>query len=258
MKQSQLYSILALGAVLASPAAWSAEGAAGGLQGTVHDFTQATGLTPNTNPPAGVGDVGLCTYCHTPHKAYSTALLWNHTLSTSNFSWDIAKTTAGTNFPTFRGDTYKGATAKCLSCHDGTVAIGDIAWFVEGKPAVLDPMQHAAPEPANIANGADMAGNHPVAMPFPYQGQGSTYNGVTTGPQISLDEWQADPVANGIRLFNDDGAGNITAGPVLASTGIECSSCHDPHNKKTADDLFLRGTLTGSDTNYICLKCHNK
>lgn len=258
MKYLKYSLILAVGMALSAPLAWAAEGAAGGLQGTVHDFTQATGGTPNTNPPADIGDVGLCTYCHTPHHAYSTTLLWNHTLSSSNFSWDETSTTAGTTFPTINGQTYKGATAKCLSCHDGTVAIGDVAWFAEGKPAILDPMQHAAPEPANIANGADLSGNHPVAMPYPYQNQASTYNGVTTGSGATLSEFVADPTANGIRLFNDDGSGNITAGPVLAKTGIECSSCHDPHNKQTADDLFLRGTLAGSDSNYLCLKCHNK
>ena len=51
------------------------------------------------------------------------------------------------------------------------------------------------------------------------------------------------------------------AGATAGSTGIECSSCHDPHNKQAVDDLFLRGTLTGNTggpTGYICLKCHQK
>jgi hypothetical protein len=252
--------------VLAAPLTWAGEGAAGGLEGTVHDFTNTGEFVPGDSGgtlPSHDGDsldnVGLCTYCHTPHKAISTTLLWNHTLSSSNFSWDATSTTAGTTFPTISGQTYKGVTAKCLSCHDGTVAIGDVAWFYEGTQAPINGTQHDDPtEGANIANGGDLSGNHPVAMPFPYQNQASTYNGVTTGSAATLSEWVSDPTANGIRLFNDDGAGNITAGAVLAKTGIECSSCHDPHNKQTADDLFLRGTLTGSDSNYICLKCHNK
>jgi len=60
------------------------------------------------------------------------------------------------------------------------------------------------------------------------------------------------------RLFNDDGSGNISAGVVAAKTGMECSSCHDPHNKASVEDLFLRGTLKGTTTAYICLKCHIK
>ena len=86
-----------------------------GIQGTLHDWSGA-------GAPTFVG-AGLCTFCHTPHKANSTLLLWNHTLSQNNFSWDVPETTAGTTFPTIAGQTYKGNTAKCLSCHDGSVAV---------------------------------------------------------------------------------------------------------------------------------------
>jgi hypothetical protein len=98
-----------------------------------------------------------------------------------------------------------------------------------------------------------------VAHPFPFNGAPSTYNGTTSGPTVVASGWQADPSLNGIRLFNDDGAGNVSAGAVAGATGIECSSCHDPHNGSQVQDVFfLRGTLTGNDTNYICLKCHSK
>lgn len=236
-------------AVLAAALALLPAGASGapgdGIAGTAHDFTMS--------------GVGLCTFCHTPHKALSTALLWNHTLSINTFQWDVTSTTAGTNYPTFTGDTYKGPTAKCLSCHDGSVAVGDIAWFNGGTPlAPLDNMQHVPPDPYNIGFGGNMAGNHPVAMPYPYTGAASTYNGVTTGVGFVAGEWQGDPRTLNIRLFSDDGLGNISATPVVAQAGIECSSCHDPHNKASVADYFLRGALTGSSTDYICLKCHVK
>jgi predicted CXXCH cytochrome family protein len=229
-----------------------------GLSNTAHDFS-------NKSVTGGTGETfttGLCTFCHTPHRAVSTLLLWNHTLSGATYTWDVPKTTAGTNFPSFKGDTYKGPTAKCLSCHDGSVAIGDVAWFGAGKPASpLDSTQHTWPSAFNIgATGGtlgNMAGNHPVAMPYPYQNLPNTYNGVTTGSAIVSTEWQATPLTP-VRVFNDDGSGNITAGAVSAKTGIECSSCHDPHNKASVDDFFLRGTIGGNDTNYICLKCHIK
>lgn len=249
--------VLLLAVVALAPAiAWAAAG--DGLLGTAHDFS-------NKSVTGGNGETfntGLCTFCHTPHRAISTLLLWNHTLSTATYSWDVPKTTAGTTFPTFTGDTYKGPTAKCLSCHDGSVAIGDVAWFGEGKPAApLDTTKHTWPDTFNVgATGGtlgSMKGNHPVAMPYPYLNAKNTYNGVTTGDGAVLGEWQATPLAN-IRIFNDDGSGNITAGAVTAKTGIECSSCHDPHNKAAVDDLFLRGMIGGNDTTYICLKCHIK
>lgn len=249
-------TFLALIVILGPTVAWGQGGSAtpgSGIAGSAHDFTGGGVL------PAPSQTVGLCTYCHTPHKALSTLLLWNHTLSTNTFTWDVPATTAGTLFPTFKGDTYKGPTAKCLSCHDGSVAIGDLAWFTEGKPPILDTTKHSSGE-FNIGLGGNMAGNHPVAMPIPFNQLKGTYNSVTTGNQIIPSEWQPDPTVNNIRLFNDDGSGNITAGPVVAKTGIECSSCHDPHNKAAVEDLFLRGKLTGNTqaSGYICLQCHIK
>jgi len=246
MKVLRFALYLAVFALLLPTAAWAAPG--DGIKNTDHDFSSKG------------GGVGLCTFCHTPHKAISTLLLWNHKLSTNTFNWDVPSTTAGTLFPTFKGDTYKGPTAKCLSCHDGSVAVGDIAWF-NGGPAQLDNTKHEWPDKHNVGatDGVlgSMKGNHPVAMPYPYQNLANKYNGSTTGAAAELAEWQGTPLSP-IRIFNDDGAGNITAGAVAGKTGLECSSCHDPHNKASVGDYFLRGELGGKTTAYICLKCHIK
>ncbi len=218
-----------------------------GIAGSKHDFTDDASQ-----------DVGLCTFCHTPHQASSTKLLWNHELTTNTFSWDVPSTTAGTTFPTVQGDTYQGPSVKCLSCHDGSVAIGDVNWFNGGDPGILWNRKFSEGEIYAVGYGGDMGGNHPLAVPYPYNNVANTYNGSTTGDGIQLGEWQADPVSLGIRMFNDDGSGNIAAGPVAGQTGIECSSCHDVHNKASVGLYLLRGTLTGNDSNYICLKCHVK
>ncbi len=281
---------VAMATLFLVPAMVSAQTPGAGLLGTNHDFASGSG---NQIPNAlGAGQVGLCTYCHTPHKALATKLLWNHTLSSNTFSWDVAATTAGTTFPTVVGNTYKGPSTKCLGCHDGSVAVGDIAWYKEQAwptPSAL--VNYATAASATLpSSGAvlstfkmgnldgtgsstnqfligpsgNMAGNHPVMMPYPFNNSGSTYNTSTTGAQIVLTEWQADPTQNQttahIRLFNDDGSGNITAGAVAAKTGIECPSCHDPHNKQAVDNWFLRGMAQGSTQadGYICLQCHIK
>ena len=260
MKLSRVLKTALAVLALAPALAWSAPGT--GLSGTPHDFT------PTNADPMGVNatEVGVCTYCHTPHKALSTLLLWNHTLSANTFSWDVAKTTAGTNFPLIAGGTYKGPTAKCLSCHDGSVAIGDIAWFKEASHtgAAANNLfkigdDGTAPLITKVQGGGDMSGNHPVAMPYALGNAANTYNGSTTGAGAVLTEWVANPAAP-IRLFNDDGTGAISAGAVAGKTGIECSSCHDPHNKAATEDYFLRGKLTGSTaaSGYLCLQCHIK
>lgn len=226
-----------------------------GIALTSHDFTAGDFLQLST--------IGECTFCHTPHKGISTLLLWNHTLSANTFSWDAANTTAGTPFAKINGLTYNGPTAKCLSCHDGSVAVGDVNWFMETK-GIVPGGELKITDPGHLVGaGGSMSGNHPVAMPYPYQQVANTYNGITTssaatpGYGFVANEWQPTPVLP-IRVYNDDGSGNITGGPVAGKTGIECSSCHDPHNKAAVDDMFLRGKLTGNTNDYLCLKCHIK
>jgi doubled CXXCH motif protein len=226
-------------------AAW-AQAPGTGIRGTKHDFA-------GFGTPAS----GLCTFCHTPHRASSTTLLWNHRLSLNTFQWDVPSTTAGTPFPFFKGDTYRGPSAKCLSCHDGSVATGDVGWWNGDRGSF--PQGRIPPrDPSNIGLGGNLAGNHPVAMPYPYRQARNTYNNVRTGSAINLREWQPDPTTLGIRLFHDDGGGGIVAGPATVRTGIECSSCHDPHNRASVDDKFLLGYLGGTGTEYLCLKCHIK
>ncbi|HET9653627.1 MAG TPA: hypothetical protein VFP36_15615, partial [Usitatibacter sp.] len=201
----------------------------------------------------------------TPHQAKSTTLLWNHTLQSTQYKWDDPATTAGTPYATFRGDTYKGPTTKCLSCHDGLMASTDGMWFnrqfVSGSKYVASPGSLNSGH--EVAEGANLSKTHPVAMPYPVNGAPSTYNFVKNGANIEATEWVADPMAtNKIRLFTDDGGGNITAGTTAGKSGIECTSCHDVHNgARVKDVMLLTGLLTGKDRNpggYICTQCHLK
>lgn len=287
MKTRTLAAIGAAGLVtaLASPAmAGSAPGS--GFAGSGHD------ATVRQTTSAGITS-GACTECHTPHQAKTTNLLWNHTLSSSNFSWvGTNATTAGTTYATFSGQTYSGMSAKCLSCHDGTVATGQGAWFKAtlqptgtsfiGKGFLTSPWSLIGgyntgdagtgnQRPASgvgTNGGGHMEGTHPLAMPYPYGQARNSYNGSTTGVGYISTEWVADPTSFGIRLYNDpDNTGTqITAGPVAAKSGMECGSCHDVHNGiQTQDDYLVRGKLVGNGgapgtnaDNYICTKCHAK
>jgi len=230
----------------------TAQAPGAGIERTGHDFSLRSG---NSQP------VGVCTFCHTPHRALQTRLLWNHTLSANTFTWDVATTTGGTNFPTITS-TWQGSSKYCLSCHDGSVAIGDVAWFRQASrtgAAAINATKHDS-GPFQIASvTGSMAGNHPVAHPFPFSGVASTYNGTTTGAAAVLSGWQPDPTASGVRLFVETG-GNVAAGTAVGRTGIECSSCHDPHNgTAVVDSYFLRGKISGGSADgYLCLKCHRK
>ena len=247
-----------------------------GLASSPHDFS--------TVSTSSVVPIGMCTRCHTPHRALQTHLLWNHALSTNTFSWDVPTTTAGTTLPTNVEATYQGSTTKCLSCHDGSVGTGQVAWFEEQGPRDLSTSTSVIGSTSGISQGFGgvMNGIHPVAVPYPYLGVANTYNGATTAanyaqsggiPPQWFNQWLQNPPYP-IRLFNDDGSGHITAGASAGRTGIECTSCHDVHNDEDVPDpnnvgdtrgynYLLRGKLTGNVTGggpsgYICEGCHNK
>jgi len=247
----------ALGAVQGPPGS--------GMLGTSHDFT----VEGQHSTLSGM-QIGLCSICHTPHSAISTQLLWNQKLTTATYTWGDATTTVGGT--TLPNSAKLGPSTKCLSCHDGTVAVGETANYkgsvnggavmVGGYPLPGTLIMRMGAGGNGIGHDGKMTGNHPIAVPYPLNGAAGTYNGINTGSKVLLDEFVANPhsPANGIKLYNDDGNGKISGGTSAGKTGIECTSCHDPHNKAAVDDLFLRGKMAGSTRadGYICLQCHIK
>ena len=293
MKARKLAVAVGVALMLGSTATF----ATGGLAGSAHDFSSAfdpatgkggtkllvwlsgaTQTTYNTGTPyctsgsvatsdckqgTSTVQIGLCTKCHTPHKAKIQSLLWNHTLNSVQYQWDDTVTTAGTTYAKFKGDTYKGPTTKCLSCHDGLLASTDGMWFnrqsVSGSKYVAPP--GALDSGHEVADGTTgkMTGTHPVAMPYPYLQAANKYNSVTSGLATALTEFVGDPTGKNIMLYNDDGAGNISRGPAAAQTGMECGSCHDVHNgPRATGPMLVTGNIVGSDASYICNKCHIK
>ncbi len=67
----------------------------------------------------------------------------------------------------------------------------------------------------------------------------------------------AQPV--NVKLFTHTGA-EVIQGAQAGATGIECASCHDPHNKHTVEEPLLRDyyTAESGSPSQICLDCHNK
>lgn len=264
MKLAHATAILGIALMAVTPSVpWAMNGGEG-LAGTPHDFT-------GNATSSAKGGPGLCIYCHTPQTSGGAPLIWNHTLSKNFFRWDAGSTTAGTPLTGFDGNAYKGTSAKCLSCHDGSVAVGDIGVFGNqsdaGMTSSADRLNRIATK-YEIGAGGNLSGNHPVAVPYPLGRTPNTYNGSTNGGGSMLfasNEWQVNPIASptaSIRLYRDDGAGNISAltpGAMTNNAGIECSSCHDPHNRASVDVMFLRGKLAGRSQadGYLCEQCHN-
>ncbi len=231
-----------------------------GLRNSVHDFTDSQNTAAFVDDSGATGKTSLCVFCHIPHRfrgdnAPGTRLLWNHQASGNTYGWsDVTKTHAGTDLPT-NIDTWAGTTKLCLSCHDGTISIGALyrgggTWTYTGtkidNTGVISGTGHFFP------NG-DLKGNHPVSIPYPYGGAVSTYNGITS--QADIADFITSPV--NVKLYTDIG-GEAIEGATVGSSGMECASCHDPHNKDTVEDHLLRDTYQDAPKGQLCLDCHDK
>ncbi len=209
---------------LALAVAWATgPGAAiAGLEGSVHDFTIATG--PNSQFK---GASSMCSTCHVSHRSSNGILTWNHTLSANQLTFaQGAATSAGTRLPT-NISSWTGTTKYCLSCHDGSVAVGNVIDTSDwGTAKITDTDKIVAP-------GGDLSGIHPVAVPYP-DIAGATYNGITTAADPS--KYAAHPT--GVRLY----------GRNTGQKGIECGSCHEVHADNTHGALLRGG--------FSCTACH--
>src|SRR5262249_14435810 len=87
------------------------------LRNSPHDFS----ATSNADKKAASANQ-LCFFCHTPHRAEGKTPLWNRPLKPDTtprpYSSPTLSRPAGVPQTT-------DSSKLCLSCHDGTVALGD-------------------------------------------------------------------------------------------------------------------------------------
>lgn len=156
----------------------------------------------------------VCIFCHTPHNASPLSPLWNKDLEPQVYTVYASPTLKAGPLP-----QPTGATKLCLTCHDGTIAMG----------AVLNPSgginmagSDLFPSGSLSDFGLDLSGHHPVS--FPYRSS----------------------------LPNAELASSPPPDLVFGGTDeIHCTTCHDPH-----DDT--QGKFLAKDNRYsaLCTSCH--
>ncbi len=109
---------------------------------TKHDFRATSSATIHS-----VSKQDVCMFCHTPHNAASGPMIWNRKLSDKSFPRYSSSTLQAFISPIGPQDSSK----LCLSCHDGTIALGDtendgLIQFVQGTSYMLP-----ASSPSNLA-----------------------------------------------------------------------------------------------------------
>ena len=108
------------------------------------------------SPLTTQGSLG-CTFCHAPHSGLGGVTpLWNQTLSSQTYT----PYTSTTYKQTGNTQPVLGVTSSlCLSCHDGTVAVGQTA--VYGKVPVNGTMNNMD------VFGTNLGGSHPFSLVLP-------------------------------------------------------------------------------------------
>ena len=192
-----------------------------GLLKSKHDLSAA-----NQTTIAAETEREVCNFCHGTHGSPGQPAMWQHKLSIAPYtpySSSTLKATVGQ--PT-------GASKLCLSCHDGTVALGTMHGKGKGKGKGSESLVRMRggvttipPGPSLL--GRDLSDDHPVSMA--YNSALAARNGQLHDPSTLKQQ---------VRL---DGDGMV-----------QCTSCHDPHNSVNRHFLVLddRGGR-------LCVACHN-
>jgi predicted CXXCH cytochrome family protein len=158
----------------------------------------------------------VCIFCHAPHNTQGVRPLWNRELPASTYTIYRSSTLdAQPGQPT-------GSSKLCLSCHDGTIALGSVL----SRPDQIR-MTGGDFIPAGLTNlGTDLSDDHPISFYY------------TSGIAAS-DRQLVSPSALPRETKLD------------ASGQLQCTSCHDPHHNRFGDFLVMR-----REFGELCVACH--
>ena len=250
------------------------------VRGTLHNLSADT--FPSRTVKAVSSKFGVCVFCHTAHtNTVSAPPLWNKEfpietyVTYSSSSLDALDIQSITEL-----DQPDDSSKMCLSCHDGTLAIGAVA-VLNGQPNQLIrlsgtstfPVTGAMPAGAGEATGytrrlgVDLRNDHPISVSY------TSDLALRDGELRDVDANQKSVFDNGVTIGpRADGGKHVL--PLFGAVGaaqLQCPTCHDPHlrddNLAVGNQKFLRmnrfqeeqPTELFSQTNdIICLACHDK
>ena len=198
----------------------------------------------------------VCAFCHIPHSARQGSPLWNREMPTSDYTMYDSTYLRRTGYPIPAGlgsttGTPGVKSRMCLSCHDGTVAVGGVYILrgsILGEAIAMQGVEGIGTIPAASAAhiGTDLSNHHPV---------GYKYDSTVASP----DQFDVgDPVTTELKATPDAPIKLYTYG---VDEYVECSSCHDPH---TENAKFLRmgddnvSTSHAANVLNTCVACHDK
>ncbi len=160
----------------------------------------------------------ICIFCHTPHNAAPKTPLWNKKIEAVNYTLYSSTTlVASPQTPT-------GPSKLCLSCHDGTIALGDV---LQPSSGIAMTVGGGMPLTSPSYFGTSLASHHPISFSY--------YDALANQQK----DWELVPTPPADLPFS----GNKI---------IECTTCHDPH-----DDTNRKFLRVDSSDSALCIKCHS-
>ena len=184
----------------------------------MHNLTVASGASVYSQ-----GSLG-CTFCHAPHSGLGgISPLWNQKYSTQAYTPYTSSTyiQQGNTQPTL------GITSSlCLSCHDGTVGVGQSGAY--GSLPMVGSLNSVD------SFGTTLTGSHPFSLVLPLKDAANLVASLVSQGKT------ADPTG-AVKLIN----GNI-----------ECTSCHSPH-VQGIDKIAQKFLVRDSSNAQMCLACHD-
>jgi predicted CXXCH cytochrome family protein len=158
----------------------------------------------------------ICVFCHAPHNARPDHPLWNRTNPGLTYTLYASSTTQATI------GQPDGASILCLSCHDGTIALGSVI----SRTVPITMAGGVTTMPSGVSNlTKDISNDHPLS--FIYDAALAAADGQLLNPAT-------------------------LTGPVKLENGkLQCTSCHDPHK-----NLYTKFLVASTQSSGLCLACH--
>lgn len=184
--------------------------------------------TPHNLSVSGRGEIKsmtetrVCIFCHSSHNASHEGPLWNHETTPSQFRTYDRSTMLG------NPEAPNGATKLCLSCHDGTIAVGAVRSLTRTVSMVNVGPSGEIPSSRRSNLGTDLTGTHPVSVKF---------------------QQRSAVMKSSLRWPPFDPEGEVG---VDSEGYVQCTACHDPHGSRSEKYPFWRK----ESFSQVCQVCH--
>ena len=159
----------------------------------------------------------ICIFCHTAHNTNPLKPLWNRNDPGANYTIYTSSTLRATP------GQPSGSSILCLSCHDGTIALGEV--LSRGTLISFASTVYMPVGPSNLTT--NLQNDHPIS--FAYDVALATANPELKSPLT---------LPSTIKLENNQ---------------LQCTSCHDPHI-----DKYTKFLVATSQNSALCITCHQE